>query len=160
MALTRHFLNSQVLVIFPPSETSPAAVHYSGFDNWPMFSTQWYVIVFYKFFAFFTIWLTFVLITFHEQHHPFSLLFTTSISIPQQHSKSYPSPNHHPSLQSLPLLQQFYQLGLRQGPNWWGSLVRTDAFLIFSCFLEAWTEINVLTITDSSSTRLRKLAYH
>ena len=29
--------------------------------------------------------------------------------------------------------------------------MRTDALLIFPCFLEAWTEINTLTITDSSS---------
>ena len=29
--------------------------------------------------------------------------------------------------------------------------MRHDTLLIFPCFLEAWTEINVLTITDSSS---------
>ena len=38
--------------------------------------------------------------------------------------------------------------------------MRTYALLIFPCFLEAWREINTLTITDSSSLRLRKLAYH
>ena len=38
--------------------------------------------------------------------------------------------------------------------------MRTDASLIFPCFLKAWTEINALTITDSSSLRLRKLACH
>ena len=36
----------------------------------------------------------------------------------------------------------------------------TDTLLVFPCFLEAWTEINVLTITNSSSLRLRKLACH
>ena len=36
--------------------------------------------------------------------------------------------------------------------------MRTDTFLIFPCFLETWTEINALTITESSSLRLRKLA--
>ena len=38
--------------------------------------------------------------------------------------------------------------------------MRTDAFLIFPCFLETWAEVNALTITDSSSLRLRKLACH
>ena len=49
---------------------------------------------------------------------------------------------------------------LHHGPNERGSFVRTDTLLIFPCFLEAWIEINALTITDSSFLRLRELACH
>ena len=40
---------------------------------------------------------------------------------------------------------------LHHGPNERVSFVRTDTLLIFPCFLEAWIEINALTITDSQS---------
>ena len=90
------------------------------------------------------------------------------IQLPLHHSHTRFStpqpilPNTWPSplTPTPPYSQAFYQFRLCQGPNEWGSLVRTDAFLIFPCFLGTWTEINALTINDSSSLRLRKLAYH
>ena len=53
------------------------------------------MIVFFTFFTFSAIWSPFVFSTFHEKYHLFSLPSTTSISIPQPYSNSYPSSSHH-----------------------------------------------------------------
>ena len=84
------------------------------------------------------------------------------IQLPFHHSLTWPStlqsisPTHHLViiLSTNPSSQLFSQFRQHQGPNEWGSLVRTDTFFIFPCFLETWTEKNALTITDSSLLRL------
>ena len=47
MAHTHHSLNNQVLAMFPLSTTIPAMLHYPELQNWQLFSTIWYVIVFF-----------------------------------------------------------------------------------------------------------------
>ena len=68
-----------------------------------------------------------------------------------------PSQQSTPKIFSLP--QPFFQFMLRQGTRELGSLVRTDTVLISPFFLELWTVITGLTITDSLSLILRKLVY-
>ena len=61
--------------------------------------------------------------------------------------------------QNIFLPQTFCQFRLRQGTMELGSLVRTETVLMPPFFLEVWTAIIGLTITDSLSLRLRKLVY-
>ena len=51
MTQTHHLLNNQVLAIFSSSTTITATLHYSGFENWPIFSAK-YVIVYLHFLHF------------------------------------------------------------------------------------------------------------
>ena len=74
MAETHHPLDNQVLAIFPPSATIPLTLHYS---ECPVYDR------FFFFLAFSTIWYTFVLSTFYEYDHLFSLSSTTSSSVPK-----------------------------------------------------------------------------
>ena len=57
------------------------------------------------------------------------------------------------------LPQPFSQFMVRRRTRELGSLVRNDTDLISPFFLKVWTVIMGLTITDSSSLRLRKLVY-
>ena len=56
-------------------------------------------------------------------------------------------------------LNNISRMSLHLGPNELGSLVTTGTTLISPCFPEAWTEITVLTTTDSLVYKLRKNRY-
>ena len=90
---------------------------------------------------------------------------TISSSIPQQFVTSLFLRTAIPTIytKNIFLTQPFSQSRLRQGTRELGSfvesLVRTDTVLISTLYLKVWTVITGLTITDSSSFRLRKLIY-
>ena len=155
MAQTRRLKNSQVLAMFLPSATTLAMVRCSGFEKWPIFSMRWYLIVF----VFFLHFLYFL----QSGRHSLSVHFMNIIT----HSAS-PSPPPSPPLNHTANFTHHLTIiwnnnpfpSPRQGPNKWGSLLRTDAFLIFPWFLETWTEITALTITNSLSLTLREVAYN
>ena len=162
MAQTRHILNNKILAIFSPTTTIPAMLHYSGFENWPIFSTKWYVIAFLHFLYFL-----------QSGTHFVSVHFMNNIT----HSASLPPP---PSPLLNHIANRTHHLATIRGNNSFSSLSHSSnsgcvkgpksegvlwGLTLFWSFAASSKHRNMERDKCASnhwfpSLRLRKLAYH